>query len=110
MLGSAEYFKKRAHNSRPRFLRALAADVLGQHLGQRTQASFATQLAQGVTRANIALKLLTGRPSKVYVVQGLAKKYGTVRDNPRALATRLETGASERDVILAMVLAKTPTS
>jgi PKD repeat protein len=106
VLGSAAYFKQRARNSRARFLNVLAGDVLGRSLDRRTKASLQVKLAQGVTRTNIALPLLTSQPGAARIVQRLVRKYGSARDNQRELATTLRLGASERDIILFMVLGR----
>lgn len=106
VLGSAAYFKQRAHNSNARFLNVLAADVLGRKLDAPTKATLAAKLARGVTRSDVARTLLASPSAKTHIAQALAKKYGGARGASGAndLGATLMLGASEPDVILLLVL------
>jgi hypothetical protein len=107
VFGSIAYFKERAHGSIARFLNVLAVDVLGKKLDPRTKATLAAQHRQGATRTNLARTLLASKPSWPRIAQQLARKHGAARHqarNTRELAVALALGASERDVVLLLVL------
>jgi hypothetical protein len=58
ILGSATYFKKRAHHKNDRFLAAVAQDVLGHPLDASHLQQYAALLAHGTSRAAVAALVL----------------------------------------------------
>jgi RHS repeat-associated protein len=61
LLGSSLYFSKRAHRKNPRFLAALARDVLGHPFDASDQQHFSALLAAGTSRTTVASLVLAER-------------------------------------------------
>ena len=106
VLGSGEYFATQGAGTVAGFLSALYRDVLARRIDAAAQALYSQALAGGMTRADVALAVLTSVEARQDLVQAL---YVDFLHRPAAafevqgVVDLLANGADDEDVIAALV-------
>ncbi len=106
ILGSAEYFTNRGGGTDRGFLTALYQDVLHRDADSSGLAQFTALLANGVSRANVALIMLQSREARVLLLDNLYQKLlqRTIEAAGReAWIAFLVNGGTVEDVIAGIV-------
>jgi hypothetical protein len=105
ILGSAEYFQNRGGGTSAGFLGALYQDVLGRPADAAGRAAFGAQLAQGISRQQVAQEVLGSVEYRGDLVSRLYRQFlGRPPDaGSQALVDGLGQGMRDEDVIATLV-------
>lgn len=106
VLGSGEYLATQGAGTVAGFLSALYRDVLARRIDAAAESLYTQALAGGMTRADVALAVLTSIEARQDLVQAL---YADLLDRPagafevQGFVDLLANGADDEDVIAALV-------
>jgi hypothetical protein len=106
LLGSLEYFLGHGGGTNAGFLNALYLDVLGRPIDPSAFANLSQQLAQGVSRVNVAKSVVTSLEARQRVVNGMYMQFLHRPADPRGLASFTNLLATSKDynpVIIGLV-------
>ena len=106
LLTSSEYARTRGAADNLGFLRELYRDVLGRTIDLAAQQAFAVLLANNVSRADIALRVLTSDEAHRRTVRGLYERLldrGPDEVGLSAFTNALSQGFSEEQIITSIV-------
>jgi hypothetical protein len=106
LVGSAEFFQNQAGGTNAGFLNALYQDALGRAIDPSGQATYSQALANGVSRTQVALDILTSLEYYSNLVQGYYQSFlGRAADSSglNTYVLDLLGGVTDEMVIAAIV-------